>query len=177
MKEKVLKIMETFQIAGTHEVADQMTEYKKGPSRYTNANKHLEYWAGLKKIEKCDGFWRMPGCRAEYSPHTKALTIAIGKILKVEATHHIHREYQISEIGLRPDLICFLTRGDKAICFLLEICLTEKESYTEMKERAFKDWPDKLKFLSDLFHYPIPHYDFIADRGTELDHYIKEVIR
>lgn len=173
MRDKILQIMKTLKVASKHDVAELMTNWKEGPSRVNNSKKFLDDLP----IEKCDGYFRWPGCKSEYKDHAQALTKALVKILKVNATHHIHREKLIPELGLIPDAICFLTRGEKAICFIYEACLSEKAEYTEMKERAFRDWPQKLSFLSDLFNFPVPHYDFIADRGTELDHYIKEVIR
>jgi len=49
----------------------------------------------------------------------------------------ILREPEIKELGLRPDAVVLLTRGDKALCFVLEICLNETEDYLRQKINAW----------------------------------------
>jgi hypothetical protein len=171
--------MKMLKVASKHDLSRLMSQWTEGASRVNNTKKYLDILSDLHLIEKCDKFYRTD-TKSEYKDHAKKLTEILITLLQVEGEITIHREITIQEIALRPDAIIFITRGSKAIVIILEVCLTETQEYLDAKIRTFKNWNKKLSYLSDLFNYPIPHYDVVVSGNlkteNEFNQYLKEVL-
>lgn len=162
---EVLSYMERLKVADKHAIGGILAArgyYKRGVSAVNNAKKILDHLADTKKIERCASFYRVDS-KSDYKDHAKKLTEVLAELMKVCRTVFIHREHTISEIGLRPDAIILLVSGRRATCILLEVCLTETESYLEMKRRAFDQWGGNLDYLSKLFSCKVPMYRYLTD--------------
>jgi len=92
----------------------------------------------------------------------------------------ILREPEIKELGLRPDAVVLLTRGDKALCFVLEICLNETEDYLRQKINAWKHYERGKEVLSELLGTKIKAFDIVvsgqeAEGIFQFNQYIEEI--
>ncbi|MBI5849301.1 MAG: hypothetical protein HZB31_15365 [Nitrospirae bacterium] len=142
--------------------------YATVQSGRVNFQKQANKLSDLGTIERKDGFYRTLDCRSEFGEHARLLTRALTNLLKLPKVHsHIHREISISEIGLRPDAICLITKDNQGLCLILEVCNNETEQYLQQKVNTWKHWDRSLEFLSDLFHFKIPQFH-IAVAGDTL---------
>jgi hypothetical protein len=173
----VLEIMEALVIADKHVVGGLMAHrglWMKGVSAVNNGYKALNYLTDCGKLVKGDGYFKLPHCKSEYAEHARLLTKALAEIMKLNPSCKIFREHTIAEKGLRPDGIVVLKKEDQGLCFVLELCNHETESYLEQKINTWRYWPEANEYLSRLTGYKIPHFDIV--RSTELTDYLKEAL-
>ncbi len=164
----VLTIMQALKIATKHQVGEIMATkgiWKAGVSATNNADKVL---SKHDQIEKGGGWYRLKGNRSEFKDHARALTQALVEILKLNLDYKILRESEIKELGLRPDAVVLLTRGDKALCFILEICLDESEDYLRQKINAWKHYERGKEVLSEMLGKSIKAFDIVVS-GQEAE--------
>lgn len=138
-EELIYGLMESLVIADKHIIGDIMAHkglWTKGPSTVNNSYKALNLLVDSGKLVKGDGYFKLPDCRSEYKIHSQLLSKAISQILKLNLESKIFREISLQEIGLRMDSIILLTRGNESVCFCLEVCNNETESYLVSKVNA-----------------------------------------
>jgi len=170
-EDTVLTIMESLVIADKHVIGDIMAHkgiWKAGTSAVNNSYKSLNALVDLGKLEKTGNYFRLPGCRSEGKEHAMALTAALVDIIKLKLDYVIFREPTIKEISLRPDAIVYLSRGDKALCFILEICLNETEDYLRQKINAWKHYERGKEVLSEILGTRVKAFDIVVS-GQEAE--------
>lgn len=175
--DEVMGLMEVLQVSDKHPIGNIMSAkgyWKPGVSASNNAYKILGELVSLNRLEKGNGFFRIPGCKSEYGEHARLLTRILAEILKLPFTVSIFREHTISAIGLRPDALILMTDHSRALCLVLEAVNQESNRSLETKRNVWNQWPDAKKYLSQLFGVTISHFDFV--RSDELSRYLKEVI-
>lgn len=138
--------------------------YKLGGSAQVNAHKALMYHTELKNLERCDGFWRTPGCKSEFKDHARFLTSLLADYLSKYPDSIIFREHFISEIGLRADAIILLVKDGKGKCIILEAMVNETEDYLTQKKNVWKQWDGAIEHLSRLFGYHIKSFQVIGKK-------------
>jgi len=161
----ILSLMEALKVADDKIIGDIMSAKKiwsSGQSARTNALKALKNLSDLRKIERCDGYFRTFDCKSEYGEHSRLLTKALAEILKLNISTAIYREHTIREIGLRPDAICFLTNDNQGLCFILEVVHNETPDYLRQKISAWQSWNGATEYLSNLFSHEIPAISFVT---------------
>lgn len=179
---EVLSLMSHLIIADKHIIASLMSNrWQEGTSSVNNAYKALTNLVGMGKLEKGDGFFRIPGCKSEYKEHSQLLSKVIAEIIKTNLVSKIMREPNVSEAGLRPDAIVLLARDNKGLCFILEVANNEKEDYLCQKVNTWLHWDSAKEALSELLGLKISCFDIVvagnAITGTfEFQDYLKEVL-
>jgi hypothetical protein len=169
-EQEVMKVMETLRIADKHTVGQIMSVrvgWKTKVSAPNQAYKALGGLADLGKIEKHQGYFRLPGCRSEYGEHARLVTQAIAVLLIKYPDSIIHREHTIPEVGLRPDALVLIKNQNMGICIVLEVLVNETEEYYRSKENTWRSWEGATEYLSKLFGYRIPHFLIIPVKGGE----------
>ncbi len=161
--EVIDNLMNLLVIADTKTIADLMAHrgFWTTGNPYANSYKYLRELTQLDKLVKGDGYFKLPTCKSEYGEHAQLLTQALALIIKTPYEPVIYREKTIDEVGLRPDALVLLKNGDKGRCFLLEVVNNELPIYLEKKKNAWETWQGDFDYLSRLFGYKIPHYDFV----------------
>jgi hypothetical protein len=172
-----LKIVDALTVG---EVLHAKGVYASVHSARVQAQKALNSLVDLGKLEKGNGYYRTLDCKSEYAEHARLLTKALAELFK-HGEPVIFREHSITEVALRPDALCLLTREGKGLCFVLEVCHTETPEYLNQKITTWKNWDNSLNYLSRLFGYKIPHFEIVvagdAPRGCyEFNRFIKEVV-
>jgi hypothetical protein len=169
-EDEVMAVMESLVIATDKEVGEIMASrgyWAEGQSARVQAAKSLKNLTDLSKLERRNGFYRLPGCKSEYQQHAQLITRTLTDILIKYPHSIIFREHSISQIGLRSDAICLITKDDLGCCVILEILVNETEVYLTQKLNAWKQWSGATEYLSGLFGYRVPHFDVIPLRGGE----------
>jgi hypothetical protein len=167
--EEIQEIMETLRIATKHHIGEIMAargHWKPGTSAVNNSYKVLCDLVGLRRLEKENGFFRVPGCRSEFKEHSQLLTTALTEIIK-NYDAKIHREVWVDKIGLRVDAIGLLISKGHGFCFILEAMNQETDNEVISKKRVWEQWEDAREFLSRLFGYEIPDFEFITVKKGE----------
>ena len=183
-EEKIYDWMKELVIADKHIIGDLAHHeglYREGVSSVNNATKSLNNLVDQGKLERGDGFYRLPGCKSEYATHAKILSHALKAILKLGYQTKIIREPFIDNLALRPDAIIFLTKGDQSLCFIIEITLEERLEYLLQKIHAWGQFPEAEAKLSELFKEDIKDFDFVVsgdqipEEAFELQAYLEAI--
>jgi hypothetical protein len=177
---EVMGIMENLVIADKHIIASLMTQWTAGTSAVNNSYKALTNLVGLGKLVKGDGYFKLPECKSEWHIHAQHLSRSLVEVLKIKLNTKIFREHTIP-VGLRPDAIVLLTKGNKGLCFVLEVCNNEKSDYLCQKINAWRSWDKATEYLSTLFNAKIPCFDIVVagsaiENTFEFQDYLKEVL-
>ena len=170
-------------IADKHTVGDYMASigrWSEGVSAVNNSYKWLNTLVDAGKLVRGDGFYRLPDCKSEYADHARALTKALAEILKLNLDTHILREHTIAEKGLRPDALVLLTKEGRGLCFVLEVCVNEREDYLNQKINTWFLWDGANQYLSQLFGKRIKHFEIVTvgldtERTFNFNQYLQEV--
>lgn len=168
-EEVVMELMNQLVIADKHTIGDLMAHkglWTAGTSAVNNSYKALNTLVDAGKLERGDGYFRLPGCKSEYQEHSQLLTKSLAEILKLNHQTKIFREKTISEIGLRPDALVLLTKGNQALCFILEVCHNEFPEFLTQKVHAWRSWENALQFLSQLFEIKVTAFDIVVAGDT-----------
>lgn len=183
-EETIYGLMESLVIADKHMIGDLMAHkglWTKGVSAVNNSYKALNLLVDSGKLVRGDGYFKLPDCKSEYKEHAQLLTKVLAEIIKLNLESKIFREMSLQEIGLRIDSIILLTRGNESVCFCLEVCNNETESYLASKVNALKNWDGALQTFSLLFETKIKEFDIVvsgdisADGVFKLNEYLMEV--
>ena len=172
-EDTILQIMEILKIADKHSIGDIMASkgiWAPGTSANNNSYKGLFVLSEQKRLFRGDGFFRTMECKSSYGEHARILTAVLTEILKIQVINPvICREITIPEIGLRPDAICLITKDNHGLCFILEVCNNETKQYLQSKVNAWRGWEGATGYLSRLFGYNIPFFDFVISGDVVLD--------
>lgn len=181
----VLSVVQSLQIFTALIIGEIL--YFQNPNKYKNlhsarvqAQKLLNSLAEQGKLEKCKGFYRVPGCKSEFKPHRKKLSYTVAHFFKIPSIQPIVKCEQSFPVGLIADCCFLLIKNDVARCGILEVVNYEKRPYLQSKINEWRNWKDALTALSELFNYKIPHFDIVTagieHEGTfEFSRYIDEV--
>jgi hypothetical protein len=174
--------MQELVIADKHVIGDLMEDvWSTKVSRVNNSYKTLNTLVDAGRLEKGDGYFRLPGCKSEYKEHAQLLTKALAEIKKLKLNSKIIREVTLNEIGLRPDALVLITKDNQAVCFVLEVCNNEFPEFLQQKVNAWRQWGEALKTLSQLFETEIKAFDIVvsgditADGTFNLNQYLEEI--
>jgi hypothetical protein len=158
----ILHLFNLLKIATKHEIGDLLSaitgKWKPGVSASNQAYKHLQPLVDVRKLKRNGIVYFLPHVKATWTPHTEFLTKTLVDLLKLYPDSLIYRE-KLLPIKIRPDALVLLKNGDKGRLLIVEVCNTETEKYLESKIVAWQSW-DALPYLSELFGYRIPHYEF-----------------
>ncbi len=182
-EDKVLEVMRSIKIADKHTIAEIIgpkVGWKAGVSRVNNTYKASKTLVDLGKLVQGPGFFRTHDCRSNYSEHAALLTKTLAELFKY-GDPIIAREHLISPISIRPDALCLIRKNSKALFFVLEVRISEEESYLRQKVTALRNFEDALPYFSNLFQVRIPHFPILVKgepiEGTiEFDRYLKEIM-
>ena len=142
--------------------------YSSLHSARVQALKSLNNLTDLGRLEKCDGFFRLPGVKSEFKEHSRLLTEVLVEFLKLPFTVTVKRECPLPDVALRPDAIIMLRQDNRAIILTLEVCHEEKPDYLRMKVRALQS-PEAKDRIAQVFGLTaIPRF-FIVISGMEMD--------
>lgn len=132
-----------------------------GQSARVQAAKALKNLSEEGRLERRDGFYRVPGCKSEWGEHAQFLTKILAEILK-KHTAEIFRETMVYDVGLRADAICMITKDNLGMVLVIEAMNHESTESIKNKETIWNTWPEATGYLSKLFGYRIPHFEFLA---------------
>jgi hypothetical protein len=158
----ILKVSDA-QIIG--EILSPIRGWTAGQSATVQVQKELRPLVP-EKIYKGNGYYRTLDCKSEYKDHAKSLTHHLARILKSPYNPTIYREHSFPN-GLRADAVCLVRKGNKALCFVLEVVINEPHSYLEMKRSEWKRWKGAKDYLTQLFKVEIPHFAIVVE-GREI---------
>jgi hypothetical protein len=176
-EQEVLQVMKLLQVADKHIVGEIMSVrvgWRPGASSTNNSYKALMALVEMGALGKGNGFFRIPGCKSDYGEHARLLTMMLAMFLKLPFQTTIFREHTIAEIGLRPDALILLTDTNRGLCMVLEVLRYEGERSLQTKRNVWKEWPQAIPYLSQLFGTPIGHFDFVT--SDEFQQYLREVV-
>jgi hypothetical protein len=183
-EETVMEFMNQVVICDKHIGGDYMAHkgfWTKGTSSVNNFYKGGCTLTDAGRLEKGDGFFRLPGCKSEYKEHAQLLTKSLASIIKLNYQTKIFREHTIAEKGLRPDSLILLTKDNQALCFCLEVCNNEFPEFLQQKINTWNSWEESKDYLSQLFKTKIKEIDFVvsgditADGTFNLQSFLKEI--
>lgn len=157
-------LMNLLVIADTKTISELMVHQGFWPNGnpYANSYKYLRELTQLDKLVKGEGYFKLPTCKSEYAEHAQLLTQALALIIKTHYEPIVFREKTMDVVGIRPDALVLIKNADKGRCFILEVVNNELPMFLEKKKNAWETWQDDLDYLSRLFNYKIPHYDFVT---------------
>lgn len=170
-EDTVMSLMEKLVIADDRIIGEIMAGWglwKAGQSARVQASKYLKINTDLGRLEKGEGFYRLPGIKSQWTPHNMSLSKAISEILIPYPQSIVFREHSIQEVGLRPDALIMAINGTQATVIVLEIMNNETEEYFTQKENAWISWEDSKKYLSNLFGYEVNDFSLIPLKGQSL---------
>jgi uncharacterized protein YlzI (FlbEa/FlbD family) len=170
--EDVLTVMESLVIATDVIVGEVMagkTDWSAGQSARVQSKKRLEKLTQMGKLEKGEGYYRLPGCKSEWKEHAQLLTKMIAEILKLPYRTFVLREKPIEEVAMRPDALCLIINGDKAACLVIEVCNNETEDYLKQKVNTWIHWQGAKNYLGKLFGFAVPHFFIAVSGGTVVE--------
>jgi hypothetical protein len=163
------------------EIMSSRGYWTAGTSARNNSFKILKSLADQKFIRKGRGYFATLDCKSNFGEHARLLTQALAQII-IATPVTIFREHTISEIGLRPDAVCLVTKNNRGLCFILEVLHNETPEYFKQKLSTWKTWGGATRYLSQLFGYEIPHFSVITagqgllfDETLTLDDLLKEL--
>jgi hypothetical protein len=162
--EIIQEIMDAVHVANKHHVGKVMASrgyWAAGLSAQNLSHRAMKENADLGKLERCKGFFRIPGCKSNLDSHAALITQSLVDILCLPASATIVRERLLSN-GLRPDSIVYLRKNGKGLCFFLECCREEPLSYLRSKYDELLRWKEAKQELSKLFGCHIPGFGFVA---------------
>ncbi len=165
-EDEAMEEMEMLHLARAKHIGDDLADkvgWTPGQSATVQAGRALDNLVGLGKLKKEKGWYMIPTCKAKPGEHAELLTEHLIQIRK-KFTARIVREHFIEEISLRPDSLVLLMSKDRGFCFVLEIVNHETEEYLQGKMNVWKNWQGATQYLSELFGYKVPHFEFIALR-------------
>jgi len=174
------RLMESLKIADAvtiGEILQAKGPYSNLQSARVNAQKKLNELVSLGKLERNSGYYRIPVCKSEYKEHARLLTKVLAELFKLPAVEPVIFREINTPVGLRPDAIVLLTKENQGLCLILEVLINETDSYFQMKQNTWENWPEATEYLSQLFHYKVPHFELVPI--TVLDGFIsflKEVV-
>jgi hypothetical protein len=183
----VLEVMEALKIADDKIIGEIMSSrgyWTAGISARNNSLKILKSLADQKLIKKGRGYFSTLDCKSEYGQdsHSRLLTQALARILIACPNATIFREHTISEVGLRPDAVCMIAKGNQALCFVLEVLHNETTEYFKQKLSTWRTWTGATDYLSQLFGYEIPCFSVVTagqqllfDETLTLDNLLEEL--
>ena len=183
-EEKIHGFMESLVIADKHLIGDLMAHkgiWTAGTSAVNNSYKALNTLVDAGRLEKGDGYFRIPGCLSEYKIHSQLLTKSLADIIKLNIDYKILREKSVPTINLRPDALVLLTKGNRNLCIIIEVCNNEFPEFLQQKVNSWRQYDGVLDTLSLLFGTRIKAFDIVVSgditaEGTfELNQYLKEV--
>lgn len=154
----------------------QVAKCLKNPthSGRVQAQRELNKLVELKLLERRDKFYCIPGCKAS-GDHALAVSDAITEIYFRFENPQIYRETLVKPKSIRPDILCLAAQGQRALCFIVEVILSEvtTPNYTKMKRNVWNEWAEASEYLSNLFKVKVKHFDFVTSQ--ELTRYLEEV--
>ena len=165
------RFMEIVGVANPHHL--KLAMRKNTHSGYVQAQRILNGLSDLGKLERAKGVYKTPACKSEGSSHALSVTQHIAEIFNKFDNPLIYREKLIEEVALRPDIMVFIAREGKGLCFILEIVDTETAEYLQMKRTTWAKWPGASQYLSNLFNAKISRYDFVT--SDEFNAYMEVV--
>lgn len=170
-EDEVLAIMDSLKIATKHDVAAIMAargHWKEGDSATNNSYKALSALVEENKLEKFNGWFRVPGCKSEGGIHSELLTKALVEFLKLAYDMDIKREHMTS-IATRPDAL-ILAKNDKyACCIVLEIAHHETDASLDGKVHAWLGFEGALDYLSEVFGEPVDRFYIVVGGETDYE--------
>jgi hypothetical protein len=136
-------------------------KYKDLHSARVQGQKDLNKQVALGQLEKRKRFYCVPSYQGEHKIHSTLLTQSLVKILKrFDAT--IYREKLIPTVGLLPDSLLLIEKGNEGVCIVLEVIHNESSIYFQNKLNTWRSWDGDLNYLSNLFQVEIPHYSIVT---------------
>ena len=127
-------------------------------------------------------YFRIPGCRSHGGEHAIEVSKSLAEIIKLDLDYVIKREPTIQSVSLRPDSIVLLKKSDKYLCFILEICCAETESYLSMKINTLRGCENVKEELSELVGVKVQEFDIVVkgkdmDETCEFNQYLENIRR
>lgn len=164
--EKIRKLIEVFGVANDDLVGNTARivfslKWKQGLSARNQAHKILDELALTHKIVKGKHFYAVSGYQGKYGSHGKAVAACIAKLILLKLPLTIYREVSLP-IGLRPDVVGLIGKNGKAVCFCLEVCVDETDTYFQQKVTALKNFKQAPEVLSRIFNVPIPYFSLVV---------------
>ena len=162
IKEEVKKLIEIFRVANDDVIGNTARQifnlnWKEGLSARNQAHKILDELALTGQIKKEKGFYAVREYQGEYKEHDRAITDCIAKLIILRRPISIYRETSFSN-GIRPDAVGLIGKAGKGLCFVLEVCLSESDSYLEQKATFWRHHNP----LQEVFGIPIPHFALVV---------------
>ncbi len=171
-EEMIMELMNQLVYATKHDIGDIMAHrgiWTKGPSTVNNSYKHLTTLTDSGLLEKGEGFFKLSGMKGEHKEHSRLLTAALIKILKLNLTTKIYRESLISELGIIPDALVLIVKGDNAAVFVLEVCHNETPDYLTSKINVWKGYENATQKLSEVFGGEVKEFDIVVAGDIEAE--------
>jgi hypothetical protein len=140
--------------------AVKLALWKSGVSATNNVYKVLCKLVDLGLVVRDGTVFRLPHIKSTWTQHCQLLTETLAELIKLPYEIDIHREKPLP-IGLRPDALVLLKNKGLGRCLVVEVCNTETSQYLQTKLTAWESWENSTEFLSELFGYRIPHYEFL----------------
>jgi len=180
IRDEIKKLIEVFKVANDDvigNVARQIFNFnwKEGLSARNQAHKVLDELTLTNQIKKGKGFYSVKDYQGEYKEHDRVIADCIAKLILLKYPISIYRESSLSN-GLRPDVIGLIGKDGKALCFILEICISESDSYLEQKATFWRHHNP----LQEVFGIPIPQFTLVVcgkqhPEMMDFENFIEEV--
>jgi hypothetical protein len=158
----VYRLIDTIKVATAKTVSQIIYPDSPNPhSKTVQVQKQLNTLVGLGKIKRGKGFYSTLDYEGEFKEHDQEITRCIAELLKLNYPISIYRERSLRG-GIRPDIIGLIGKEGKALCFIVEVCISEEDSYLEKKLIFWKHHNP----LEEVFGFNIPHFSLVVHGKT-----------
>lgn len=158
----VFKIIETLKVAPAKTFSQILYPNSPNPhSKTVQVQKQLNTLVALGKIKRGKGWYSTLDYEGEYKKHDQEITHCIAELLKLNYPISIYRERSLTG-GIRPDIIGLIGRNGKALCFIVEVCISEEDAYLQQKAIFWKHHNP----LEEVFGIKIPHFTLVVHGKT-----------
>ncbi len=148
----IARVLSVLKVAPAKTVSQILYPSSPNPhSKTVQVQKQLNTLVGLGKIKRGKGFYSTLDYAGEFKEHDQGITHCIAELIKLNYPISIFRERSLTG-GIRPDIIGLIGKDGKALCFIVEVCISEEDAYLQQKAIFWKYHNP----LEEVFGFKVP---------------------
>ncbi len=145
-------------------------------SAIVQVQKQLNFLVARGMLVRGSHWYSVKEYEGSYNPHDKQITSCMAQLLTLGHPISLYRERSLTG-GVRPDVCGLIKKDSKALCFIIEIALSEEDAYLT-KKAIF--WEHRNP-LEEVFGIKVPPPALVVHGKTHagfmsFDQFIKEVL-
>ena len=150
--------------------------FKSEHSAIVQVQKQLNFLVARGILVRGDHWYSVPSYEGSFNSHDKEITRLMAQLVSLRYPISLYREKSLTG-GIRPDIVGLIKKDSKALCFIIEIALSEESSYLA-KKLTFWQYNNPLQ---EVFGIKVPPPTLVVHGKTHpgfmaFDQFLKEVL-